>query len=218
MANLTLDLIKTLFLRFSTIFGEKFYKFYQSDEMFDMWCQDWLEGLAGVQPEHIKLALEHCKLNLQWSPSIAEFRNICDRYAGIPSINEVIALAIRGDFTHPLVQVIYDKVGSWDMKHMNERDLLKRVSEIYREEIANVRMNQYRQFKIETDKKITELKGISDDDTNGSGNKPRIGDMPADQAAVLPQSTLGGSGEESSKRSNDMQKASDLVFPRRANG
>jgi len=61
--------------------------------------------------------------------------------------------------------------------------------------------------------------GVTGNDQGvGSGNKPRIGDMPADQATVLHQPTLGRSGAPGSTRSNGVQKAGDLIFPRRANG
>lgn len=163
MNVLTLDIIKVLFLRFTSIFGDRFKKNHESPEMFDMWCQDWFDGLAGILPEHIKQALEHCKLNLEWAPSIAEFRGICEKYSGLPSVNEAIALAIRGDFTHPIVKRIYDQVGSWNMKNMTEKDLLKRFSVVYKEEVAHLRMVLYKQHRLENDSKLTELKGISDD-------------------------------------------------------
>lgn len=161
--NLTLEMIKVLFLRFSTIFGERFSGHYKDPAWFDMWCEDWLDGLAGIQAEHIKLALDHCKLNLQWSPSIAEFRSICEKYAGMPSMQEVLQAAIRGDFAHPLARICYDKVGSWDMKNMSAKDLNKRFGDVYRDELANLRMSQYRQHKLETDKKITQLHDASRD-------------------------------------------------------
>lgn len=168
MQKLTKDLIELLFLRFSSIFGEKFSKNFVKLELYDMWCQEWLDGLAGIEIIHMKEAIDYCRLNLDWSPSIAEFRGICEKASGMPSCSEVMEAAIRRDFSHPITKIIYEKIGSWDMQNDKKDILTRKFSSFYKEAIAEYRSSLYRQYALETDKKITPIKEISHGKSHGS--------------------------------------------------
>jgi hypothetical protein len=145
---------KALYLRFSIIFGEKFTKSYHDEEFKDIWYSEWVSGLAGIDVSFIKDALDYCKLNLEWAPSLAEFRRICEKASGFPDPSEIMKAAIRGDFYHPIIKLIYDKIGSWEMKRATEKDLIKCINAIYEEEIANHRMKLYREHQLLENPKI----------------------------------------------------------------
>lgn len=37
-------------------------------------AQDWADGLAGMTPEQMRAAIDHCRNTMKWAPTIAEFR------------------------------------------------------------------------------------------------------------------------------------------------
>lgn len=137
-----LDLAKKLYLRFSVIWGIKLTNQYPTVELIDMWAQDWYEGLVGVDISTMKSSIEYCRNNLEWPPSIAEFRKICEKSLNIPTPRECLDLAVRRDFTHPIVKTIFDKISTYDMKNGKEVDLLKRFEAHHKEYIADSRMKK----------------------------------------------------------------------------
>jgi hypothetical protein len=141
MDNLPIELTKLLFLRFTTLYGEKFARHYVSDEMVRMWWEDWAEGLAGVSAESIKIALMRCRTELEWPPSLAEFRRFCDEASGVPTLDEALAKAIRKDFTHPIISIAYQNVGNWDMSHDKDDVLRPKFARAYQEALALFRVN-----------------------------------------------------------------------------
>lgn len=131
MNNLPVELVKLLYLRFTTLYGERFTRNYPTDELIRLWWEDWAEGLSGIHPMHIKQALSYCRMNVDWPPSLSEFRRYCERASGLPSIDETFTLAIRREFNHPIVKMVFDKVGSWAMSHDSESVLRKKIKEVY---------------------------------------------------------------------------------------
>lgn len=131
MEKLPLELTKLLYMRFASTYGEKFTRTHTSDQFVQLWWEEWSEGMAGIEPAHIKDALSYCRLNLEWPPSIAEFRRLCERQSGIPSLDDAFHMAIRRDFSHPIIAIAYDHVGSWAMKNDKDTILLSKFQEAY---------------------------------------------------------------------------------------
>jgi hypothetical protein len=160
MQNLTRELIKDLFIRFSVIFGEKFAKFFSHDELFNCWCDEWHEGLAGIDATHLKDAIACCRANLEWSPSVAEFRTICERIGGMPTVDEVMKMAIARELSHPIVQAVFEKIGDWNMRYDSSDSLKKKFAQAYKEAISDYRMAHYRKFVFENNKKGAQIISI----------------------------------------------------------
>ena len=152
MERLTIEHIRHLYLSFAVIFGDKFTKNYTNDYFVDLWCSNWHEGLAGITPGIVKEAIKHCRMKLDWPPSLAEFRRHCEQANGMPTPEEVMNAAIRGDFHHPMIKAIYDKIGSWDMRHDKKDVLLKKFNDFYPDVI-----NAHRLKLIEEDNKTDNL-------------------------------------------------------------
>lgn len=142
MDRLPLELTKALHMRFMSIFGEKFLKLFTNDGFVQIWWEEWSLGMAGIDPQHIKAALDHCRLNLEWPPSIAEFRRICEQSNGLPSVDDAFNLALRRDFTHPLVKAVFDQVGSWSMTRDKEDDLKRKFKSAYEKVLQGERHPQ----------------------------------------------------------------------------
>lgn len=142
MESFNLMHAKALYLRFCTIYGDKFTKPYHDADFKSIWYQEWAEGLSEVDVYLIKDCLDYCRNSLEWPPSIAEFRNICEKKSGFPSSEEALALAIRREFKHPLVKLAYEKVGSWAMKHNKQLELQSKFKAAYQDALSYFRSNQ----------------------------------------------------------------------------
>lgn len=124
---------KMLYVRFCAIYGNKFVQSYHDEDFKDIWCAEWVSGLRSIDVKFIKDALEYCKTHMDWSPSIAEFKKVCERTSGIPSEGQCLAAAIHDDFSHPLTVMAYEKVGSWTMKNSKEAELVPKFKAAYQE-------------------------------------------------------------------------------------
>jgi hypothetical protein len=94
---------------------------------------EWGQGIANLPDASIKAALDYCRTNLEWPPSIAEFIRIAERQSGMPTPRDILMLAIRRDFSNPLAERVFHGIGSWDLSHGTEKDLLPRVEAIINE-------------------------------------------------------------------------------------
>lgn len=127
MNEFLMKMAKRLHMRFSAIYEDRFYRNHKDDESITIWCEEWSLGLQGIDPNHIRPAIDYCRANLKWPPSIAEFREICDKCSGALDAKTIMDLAIRRDFTNPIVERIFKIIGSWDFQHDKEKDLLAKV-------------------------------------------------------------------------------------------
>jgi|ERR1700722_681562 len=133
-----------LYSRFCMIFGDKFVKAYHNESFVNGWINEWAESLNGIDIKYIKSGIEHCKNKLEWPPSIAEFIGICDKLSGFPTYESTLQAAIRKEFTHPIIKLTYDSVGSWSMSHDNEDILYKKFKIAYDDAVTTFRLNRMR--------------------------------------------------------------------------
>lgn len=139
MNNFNIMHAKVLYLRFCAIYDHKFVKSHHDEDFKSLWATEWSSGLSEIDPNSVKDALEHCKKNLEWPPSIAEFIRICDSFSGIPGLEESMNLASSRDFTHPVVLMAYERVGSWAMKNDSVKELKPKFQAAYLEAINKFR-------------------------------------------------------------------------------
>ncbi len=163
---LTKDIIKMLYIRFSNLWGDRFTSKHTPD-ILEIWYEDWLDGLQGIDPTCFRDAISYCKENLEWSPSIAEFIRICDRSLNIPGPRECMDSAIRGDLSHPITEAICKKIISWDLRNESSEKLLRRFTELHNEEMINFRRK--RSLSAQPPKEITHGSEISGNNTRGTG-------------------------------------------------
>lgn len=138
--------IKKLFCEFGSIWLQKWYSNFLNERETIECAKNWQEALDGMPANAIKEAISYCRDNLEWPPSIAEFRRLCLKQY-LPSVDETIQKAIRRDFNNPIIHSIYLKIGSWDFSHDSEKVLKRKV----KNELNNLSSN------------LSELKGISDE-------------------------------------------------------
>lgn len=153
MEKLPLEYAQALYYRFASIYGDKFVKPYHNEKFLAVWCEEWMEGLAGIKPLIIKEAIGHIRLNLCWPPSIAEFRLICDQLSGVPSVEVALQEAHRQNFSHPVIAIAYEKVGSWALRHDKEDVIRQKFEKAYREALG-----EYRKLPSDAVIKLEEVK------------------------------------------------------------
>lgn len=127
-----------MFARAKIIWGEKWTRNFDDDSI-QAALHEWSVAFFGRSKETIDKAMDFCKMNLEWPPSIAEFIGICEQASGMPSLEESFAAAIRRDFYHPVIQTVYDKVGSWAMRSDSEVTLRIKFKAAYQEAISSYR-------------------------------------------------------------------------------
>lgn len=131
-----------LYLRFTLIWGDKHTSRFTDKKFIQIWVEDWSDGIGRFNPMILKEAIDYCKLNLDWPPSLAEFIKICERSLNIPDPSQCMHNAIRGDLTDPFVKLIYDKIGSWNVKHDSEKELINKFKYHHEIEMNNIRVNE----------------------------------------------------------------------------
>src|SRR5258707_15101876 len=100
MEKLPLELTKILYMRFASTYGEKFVKHHPNDQFVKLWWEEWSEGMAGIDPAHIKEELSYSRLNLEWPPSIRSFRLLCESASVVPFVGQVLRAPIPPDLNH----------------------------------------------------------------------------------------------------------------------
>jgi len=159
MTKYSRDVIKKLYAHFSSIWGNSFISNHKNEGSIKLWVEEWYIGLAGVPVETFKEALDHCRITMEWSPSIAQFRKLCEKASGMPSEEEIYLCVIKPDFKHPLVQLVRDRLGSWAISRDTEKDLKKKFKAAYCEELAKYRLISQREAlkQVEAIKRTTPL-------------------------------------------------------------
>jgi hypothetical protein len=169
-----MDIIEMLYVRFANIWGDRFTSRH-TPMIIEMWYEDWLDGLQGIDPACFRDALRYCRENLEWSPSIAEFMRICDRSLNIPGIRQCMEAIIRRDFYHPLIEAIYKKMDTWELQGKEDK-VLQRITELHQEEMIN-----FRRKRSLSAQPLTEIEDqshgseVSGNNTRGTGVRKASG-------------------------------------------
>jgi len=108
--------------RFSMQWGHKHDSLFKNSEDVEMWNQIWFEGLSGISVDVIKPALLEAGLNFAWPPSLAEFRELCEKHSGMLDIDTAFELAMRGDKNNALVEHLLKKLAGDDRWKMGTTD------------------------------------------------------------------------------------------------
>jgi hypothetical protein len=137
------DLIKKLFYRFTQNYGAAWTSRHKSESEWEdganYWTESFLEFDRRVFTLAVKQALELYK---DFPPTLPQLMELCRNHAGIPTPSEVMDLMIRKDFSHPLVKLCYDKMGSWTLSHAKKEEVLEKVTRFYSEAITSFNQDQ----------------------------------------------------------------------------
>lgn len=107
----------------------------------------WLEGLRGLTATHlakgINRMINRCG---DWPPTLPVFRRLCMDH---PDMDEAIDRAMRQTCSGPVPKAMRRKIGSWDLNHLPERELRRKLESVYNETVAQVEHIQLKTAYIE---------------------------------------------------------------------
>ena len=88
-----------LFARFQHIYTHKFESAYADTQTANMAKKEWALSLTGFSQQQIEYAIEQCKDQFAWPPSISEFKALMLNESspqGLPSVRNAYVQACRG--------------------------------------------------------------------------------------------------------------------------
>lgn len=106
-------------------------------------CEDdWLEELSAFS---LRDAINGIKKALviyrNYPPTQGQVIELCMAESGVPSVTDVIRLMVNRDFTHPIVKMVYDKIGSWTLTNGKEQEIQSKAKSAYDLCIADFQCN-----------------------------------------------------------------------------
>lgn len=150
------ELIKKLFRKFSGVYGNLWNSRCTTPEDWNECVTVWLDGLKGFEFDVLRKAVTQSFIaHKDFPPTLGQLVDICLHVSGVPSEQQVIDLMVRKDFNHPLVKIIYDKVGSWAISTGKMDEITKKVCAVYSETLTWFRENtenawaQLKSFNVE---------------------------------------------------------------------
>lgn len=149
-----------IFARFSAIYGSRFELQQQTEEQSIRAKREWALTLMQqpLQTQDLERALERCKCELAWPPSIAEFlqRSVpSTQELGVPNAEQAFAEAcsLRGhtsdaNWSHVLVYECAKRLGFKRLQQENERQLRPEFTRLYQQ--CCQEWHQGAEFKLPT--------------------------------------------------------------------
>lgn len=119
-------------MRFKGRYGTLWTSRANSDEEWEFIMEDWLEELSKFTIEQVRAAVNKTLAEFTtFPPTLGQLVELCMKESGVPEPHEVIRLMVAREFSHPLVKMIYDKVGSWTLTNGKSEEIERKVKEYY---------------------------------------------------------------------------------------
>ncbi len=124
--------INMIFARFHHIYTHRFESAYGDETTLNQAKREWALSLAGTDPRLVELALERCKKEHAWPPTIAEFLKLLaplPQDIGLPALDVAYAEACRQSYqpdrhtwSHICVQLAAQGVGYFTLRSQPEKN------------------------------------------------------------------------------------------------
>lgn len=126
------EIITRLFAKFANRYGKIWTTRLGEDGDWNACADEWLEELQqfdlAVLRQGVNVALGIYK---DYPPTLGQLIDLCMKESGVPEISKVIRMMTNKDFSHPVVKMIYDKIGSWKLSNGSEKEIINLVREHY---------------------------------------------------------------------------------------
>jgi hypothetical protein len=157
--SVSLDLVKNLFVKFSSMYGQLWTSRHKTDEEWEESCNTWLMGLKEFSSKTLRESFREVVVKyVDYPPTLPQMIELCLATSGVPSLLQAIDLAAKQDFSHPIVSELYQKVGSWNFKTQPTKTLLKMSHDPYYTILKGFRQNQ-----IAYENSVVELKQLTEE-------------------------------------------------------
>jgi hypothetical protein len=136
------ELIQRLFIKFRGRYGHLWTSRLTSDEEWADCAQDWHQELSQFDIEVARAAINQSLSQFKdFPPTLGQIIDLCNKHEGIPSADDVIKSMERREFNHPIVKMIYDKVGSWALKNGSAHEVKSKTQAAYNDCLCEFRSN-----------------------------------------------------------------------------
>lgn len=137
-----------LFARFALIYTHRFESAYGDEDMITQAKREWGYSLAGTPVHLVEQALQRCKLELAWPPTIAEFVRFLTpepESLGLPATQQAYLEACQNShaplqvqWSHPAVLLAAREVGHFQLRSEAEHRTRPVFEQAYRDLVARV--------------------------------------------------------------------------------
>lgn len=157
-------LINLIFARFHHIYTHRFESAYGDETTLNQAKREWALSLAGISAQRIESALDRCKIEHAWPPTIAEFYVLLQpnpEAYGLPSLDQaylescrVAHSPINHKWSHPCVQLTAQQVGYFVLRSEPEKTTRPKFKKVYLDIIERLIMGET--FEIKAPKELPE--------------------------------------------------------------
>lgn len=126
--------IVRLFARFANKYGTLWTTRLGANPDWEMCIDDWFEDLKHFDYKTLVLAAKSALTTFNdYPPTFGQFEDLCKRHSGFLQREDAIKMLIARDFSHPIVKIMYDKIGSWTLTNGKETEVQAKARDAYRE-------------------------------------------------------------------------------------
>ncbi len=139
----TRETIQNLFIRFSNKYGPSWTSRLGPNGDWKGCEDDWLEALSVFTAKDAERAFTKAfSIYEGFPPDQTQIIKICLKESGVPDASEVITLMVNREFKHPIVKMVFDKIGSWSLSTSKQEDLHRKVKELYPSCLADFQVDK----------------------------------------------------------------------------
>lgn len=132
------ELIHRLFSKFANKYGKLWTTRLGEGGDWAGCVDDWLEELSKFSMEQVRAAVNKAlAIYRDFPPTQGQLIDLCLAESGVPDMQKLINLMVARDFSHPLVKMVYDKIGSWTLSNGKEAEIQAKAKEAYSECLAD---------------------------------------------------------------------------------
>jgi len=108
---------------------------------------DWVQELGKFTIRQATIAKEKfSSIYKDFPPTQPQFIDLCLKETGLPEPSDIIRLMVAKDFSHPLVKMVYDKIGNWDLQNSKDYEIREKVKNIYHGCLADFQIDPQTQW------------------------------------------------------------------------
>ncbi len=132
MNNIDKTFVVKLFGKFRSRYGQLWTSRAIEDSDWTNIIDDWFTELSkfslSVNRDAMDVVLMVYK---DYPPTLPQLLDLCLKASGVPIASDLLRMLVNKDFSHPVVKLVYDKIGSWKLANGTEKELSQRITELY---------------------------------------------------------------------------------------
>lgn len=126
------DAIARLFAKFANHYGKIWTTRLGEDGDWNACVVDWLEELSRFTLDEVRQGVSVALgIHKDYPPTLGQLIDLCLKASGVPEQSQVIRMMTAKDFSHPVVKMVYDKIGSWKLANGSEKDIAQLTRDHY---------------------------------------------------------------------------------------